>query len=170
MLAELREALEHNGFTAAEAERIIIPVPQGTLPLGVQPQTLKLMPSEIDAAVAQVQVDALAGKVRIDAATGEITIVVPLDHDDTEKLKSCVKTPEAKVQVEEAVALVREAEKAFGGQWNNTRPLALRTATGFSRAAALCSRKWNAVRVREHLFDRTPLEAQRERCFAVSRL
>ncbi len=34
---------------------------------------------------------------------------------DTEKLKSCVKTPEAKTQVEEAVALVREAEKAFGG-------------------------------------------------------
>ena len=30
VLAELREALEHNGFTAAEAERIIIPVPQPT--------------------------------------------------------------------------------------------------------------------------------------------
>ncbi len=115
VLAELREALEHNGFTAAEAERIIIPVPQGTLALGVQPKTLKLAPSEIDAAVAQVQVAALAGKVRIDAAAGEITIVVPLNYADTEKLKSCVKTPEAKTQVEEAVALVREAEKAFGG-------------------------------------------------------
>jgi type III restriction enzyme len=115
VLTELREALEHNGFTAAEAERIIIPVPQGTLPLGVQPKTLKFAPSEIDAVVAQVQVAALAGKVRIDAAAGEITIVVPLDHADTEKLKSCVKTPEAKTQVEEAVALVREAEKAFGG-------------------------------------------------------
>ncbi|TAJ22753.1 MAG: hypothetical protein EPO64_12920, partial [Nitrospirae bacterium] len=115
VLAELREALEHNGFTAAEAERIIIPVPQGTLPLGAQPKTLKLAPADIDAAVAQVQVTALAGKVRIDVATGEITVVVPLDRDDTEKLKSCVKTPEAKAQVEEAVALVREAEKAFGG-------------------------------------------------------
>ena len=115
VLAELREALEHNGFTAAEAEHAIIPVPQGILPLSVQPQTLKLAPSEIDAAVAQVQIAALAGKVRIDAATGEITIVVPLDHDDTEKLKSCVKTPEAKEKVGEAVALVREAEKAFGG-------------------------------------------------------
>ena len=115
VLAELREALEHNGFTAAEAERIIIPVPQGILPLSVQPQTLKLAPSEIDAAVAQVQMAALAGKVRIDTATGEITIVVPLDDADTEKLKSCVKTPEAKTQLEEAVALVREAERAFGG-------------------------------------------------------
>ena len=115
VLAELREALEHNGFTAAEAERIIIPVPQGTLPLGVQPQTLMLAPNDIDAAVAPIQVLALAGKVRINTVTGEITIVVPLDHADTEKLKSCVKTPEAKTQVEEAVALVREAEKAFGG-------------------------------------------------------
>lgn len=122
VLAELREALEHNGFTPAEAERIIIPVAPGTLPLGVQPQTLKLAPSEIDAAVAQVQVAALAGKVRIDAATGEVTVVVPLDEDDTEKLKSCIKTPEAKVKVEEAVALVREAEKAFGGSGTTRVP------------------------------------------------
>ena len=122
VLAELREALEHNGFTAAEAERIIIPVPQGTLPLGVQPQTVRVAPSVIDATVAPIQVLALAGKVRIDAATGEITIVVPLDHADTEKLKSCVKTPEAKIQVEEAVALVREAEKAFGGSGATRAP------------------------------------------------
>jgi len=31
VLAELRDALESNGFTRAEAERIIIPVPQGVL-------------------------------------------------------------------------------------------------------------------------------------------
>ncbi|MBI4000974.1 MAG: DEAD/DEAH box helicase family protein [Nitrospira defluvii] len=115
VLAELREALEHNGFTAAEAERIIIPVPQGTLPLGVQPQTVTFMPAEIDATVAQVQEAALAGKVRIDAATGTITIVVPLDRDDTERVKSCVTTPEAKTKVEEAAELVRKAEQAFGG-------------------------------------------------------
>jgi type III restriction enzyme len=122
VLAELREALEHNGFTAAEAERIIIPIPKGTLPLGVQPQILKLAPTEIDAIVAQVQVAALAGKVRIDAATGEITVVVPLDSDETEKLKSCVKTPEAKAKVEEAVVLVREAERAFGGSGTTRVP------------------------------------------------
>lgn len=122
VLAELREALEHNGFTAAEAERIIIPLPQGTLPLGVQPQTLKLEPSEIDAAVAQVQVAALGGKVCIDAASGEITIVVPLDGDDIEKLKSCVKNPEAKAKVEAAAALVRDAERAFGGSGTTRIP------------------------------------------------
>ena len=114
VLGELREALEHNGFTAAEAERILIPLSQGTLPLGVQPRTVRLDPTEIDAAVADVQVTALAGKVQIDTAAGDITIVVPLDEEDTERLKSCVKTPEAKVKVEEAAELVRMAEMAFG--------------------------------------------------------
>lgn len=122
VLAELREALEHNGFTAAEAERIIIPVPQGTLPLGVQPQTLRLIPAEIDATVARVQEAALGGKVRIDPTTGTITIVVPLDQDDTEKVKSCVITPEAKAKVEEAAELVRKAEQAFGGTGKPRKP------------------------------------------------
>ncbi len=122
VLAELREALEHNGFTAAEAERIIIPVPQGTLPLGLQPQTLKLEPSEINASVAQVQVAALMGKVRVEAAAGEIIIVVPLDEDDIERLKSCVRTPEAKAKVQEAAELVRKAEQAFGGSGKSRIP------------------------------------------------
>lgn len=122
VLAELREALEHNGFTPAEAERIIIPVPKGTLPLGVQPQTITLIPAEIDATVARVQEAALGGKVRIDSTAGTITIVVPLDRDDTEKVKSCVTTPEAKVKVEEAVELVRKAEQAFGGTGKPRQP------------------------------------------------
>ena len=98
VLNELREALESNGFTAAEAERIIIPVPQGTMPLGLQAQTVRVSPDEIDAAAARIQVAALAGKARIDAAKGEITVVVPLDKAETEKLTSCVKTPEAKAR------------------------------------------------------------------------
>jgi type III restriction enzyme len=123
VLNELREALESNGFTAAEAERIIIPLPQGTLPLGMQPKTARFEPGkEIDAAVAQVQVAALAGKVRIDVAKGEITVFVPLDKDETEKLTSCVKTPEAKAQVEAVVELVRETEKAFGGSGKTRAP------------------------------------------------
>lgn len=115
VLAELRDALEGNGFTAAEAERIIIPVPQGTLPLGVQPQTVKVAPQEIDANVAQVQVASLGGKARIDTQSGEVTVFVPLDKDETEQLTSCFKTPEAKAIVEAAVQVVREAERAFGG-------------------------------------------------------
>ncbi len=122
VLAELREALENNGFTAAEAERIIVPIPQGTLPLGVQPHTLKLEPSEIDASVAAVQVAALMGKVRVEAAAGEIIIVVPLDGDDIERLKSCVRTPEAKAKVQEAAELVQKAEQAFGGSGESRVP------------------------------------------------
>ena len=45
VLKELREALEGNGFTKAEAERIIIPV-SGPLPLGAQPQTLCFEPGQ----------------------------------------------------------------------------------------------------------------------------
>jgi type III restriction enzyme len=123
VLNELREALESNGFTTAEAERIIIPMPQGTLPLGLQPKTVQFEPGkEIDAEVAQVQVAALAGKVRIDTVKGEITVLVPLDKDETEKLASCVKTPEAKAKVAEMVALVREAEMAFGGSGQTRVP------------------------------------------------
>jgi type III restriction enzyme len=64
VLAELREALEHNGFTTAEAERIIILVTQGTLPLGAHPKSIQVEPSEIDRAVAEIQVRELGGKAR----------------------------------------------------------------------------------------------------------
>ena len=123
VLNELREALENNGFTTAEADRIIIPVPQGTLPLGLQPQTVQFPPGEeIDEAIAHMQVASLAGKVKIDAAQGAITVLVPLDKDETEKLKSCVKTPEAKARVAEIVEMVRAAEMAFGGTGQTRMP------------------------------------------------
>lgn len=114
VLNELREALESNGFTAAEAARIIIPV-TGMLPLGAQPRTTQVAPAAIDAAAAQAQVAALAGKVKIDVARGEITVVAPLDKNEAEKLAACVSTPEAKAKVREVIEQVREAEKAFGG-------------------------------------------------------
>ena len=122
MLAELREALEHNGFTAAEAERIIIPVPQGTLPLGMQQKTATFAPAEIDAMVASIQEAALGGKVRIDVPSSSITILVPLDRDDLEKVQSCVTTPSAKAKVAEAVEFVRQAEQAFGGRGKPRKP------------------------------------------------
>ncbi len=122
VLAELREALESNGFTAAEAERIIIPISQGALPLGAQPRTVQVAPAEIDGAVAQVQELALAGKARIDTAKGEITVLVPLDKQESEKLASCVKTPEARAKVQATVELVRAAEKAFGGSGQTREP------------------------------------------------
>ena len=114
VLNELREALESNGFTAAEAACIVIPV-SGTLPLGMQPRTTRVAPAEIDVVAAKAQVAALGGKVQINTEKGEITVLVPLDKAETEKLAGCMKTPEAKAKIAEVVAQVCEAEKAFGG-------------------------------------------------------
>ncbi|MEY2429129.1 MAG: type restriction enzyme, partial [Verrucomicrobiota bacterium] len=47
---------------------------------------------------------------------------VPLDKAETEKLTGCVKTPEAKAKVQEAVQLVREAERAFGASGQTRLP------------------------------------------------
>ena len=115
VLAELRDALESNGFTTAEAERIIMPVMPGTLPLGSQPKTVMLEPGkEMDTAVATVQVAALGGKVKLDGKTGALTIFVPLDKLEAESLASCANTLEARAKIHEAVEAVREAERAFG--------------------------------------------------------
>jgi type III restriction enzyme len=122
VLNELREALESNGFTKTEAERIIIPV-SGVLPLGAQPRTIQFEPGqEIDAEVARIQAAALIGKVSIDPAKGEITVFVPLDADETERLTNCVYSPEAKAKVTELVNLVREVEQAFGGSGQPRAP------------------------------------------------
>lgn len=137
VLAELREALESNGFTAAEAERIIIPIPQGVLPLGFQPQTVKFVPGvELDVEAARAQETALSGKIKIDAA-GELTVFVPLDKKETEKLKACAKTPEAKAKVEEIVDIVRAAEVAFGGTGHTRQPSYYEQALDF-QVPVLC--------------------------------
>lgn len=116
VLSELKDALEHNGFTAAEAERIIIPVPQGVLPLGVLPKTVTLdLATEIDITTAEHEVAALAGKAKLDTSTGAITIFVPLDREETDRLTSCARTREARQRIEATVEAVREAERAFGG-------------------------------------------------------
>ena len=122
VLAELRQALESNGFTAAEAERIIIPVVQGTLPLGAHPQTVQFAPEELDLHVAHTRVFELAGKVGLDSATGEITVFVPLNEEETEKLAGCVRSPEAKAKIAATVAMVREKDLAFGGSGETRQP------------------------------------------------
>ena len=116
VLAELREALESNGFTKAEAERIIMPVPQPILPLGSQPKMVTLdAATELDVPLAQKQAEDLAGKVKIDTDKGEITVFVPLSEDDEQKLLACVKVEKARERISQVVAAVRAAEKAFGG-------------------------------------------------------
>ena len=127
VLADLRDALESNGFTKAEAERIIIPIQQGSLPLGSQPRTVSIAPAEMIPAVAAEEVAALHGKVRIDSVRGEITVLVPLNEAEGERLTRCVSTPEAKERVKATVQLVRDAEKAFGGSGET------RTPSGYER-------------------------------------
>ena len=122
VLNELREALESNGFTKAEAERIIVPTMQGVLPLGTQPQTLQLAPTEIDPDIARAQEAALCGKVRIAAETGRITVLVPLDTEETEKVISVATTPETRNRIAGFVEQVRQADQAFGGD-GHARPL-----------------------------------------------
>ncbi len=140
VLNELREALESNGFTAAEADRIIIPMPQGVLPLGVQPKTMQFTPAEMDTAVAKKHVAELGGKVRLDADKREITVFVPLDEHETEKLKNCVKTPEAQARVAEMVELVRSAEIAFGGSGKTRMPSPYELEIDF-KVPVLCVRE-----------------------------
>ena len=124
VLQELRDALESNGFTAAEADRIIIPVPQGTLPLGLQAQTVTVAPEALDTAAMKTMLTALAGKVRVDATKGTITVVVPLDAAEIETLTACVTTTEAKATVAAVVEAVRAAEQAFGGSGRPRAPSA----------------------------------------------
>jgi type III restriction enzyme len=140
VLAELRDALEGNGFTAAEAERIIIPVQQGVLPLGVQPKTVHLEPGVLDVKKAKAEVEQMGGKVRLDVEKREITVVVPLDEGETERLASVVKTPEAKAKVREAVAVVIAAERAFGGSGATRTPSPYELGLDF-RVPRLCVRE-----------------------------
>ncbi len=115
VLAELRDALEGNGFTAAEAERIIMPVTPGTLALGAQPKTVTLDPkAELDTAAATAQINALGGKAKLEADTGSLTIFVPLTKDEEDSLADCATTPAAKEKIRSAAETVRQAEKAFG--------------------------------------------------------
>jgi len=132
VLAELREALENNGFTKAEAERILIPV-QGTLALGSQPQTVTFSPGqEIDLQAVPDPEATFKGKVRIDSAKGEITVLVPLDAAEADALVSCVKTPEAKAKVREIVEMVRQADQAFGGTGKTRVPSAFERQIHFT--------------------------------------
>jgi type III restriction enzyme len=92
------------------------------LPIGAQPKTVQVLPAEIDEAVTKAELPALAGKARIDTTTGAITVLVPLDTKEEASLASCVKTPDAKAKVAQAVQVVRDLDKAFGGTGKTREP------------------------------------------------
>jgi len=122
VLQELRDALESNGFTKTEAERGVAIEQPFTPLLGLQQKTVAVVPAEIDAAATRIQVAAMGGKVRFNEEKGEITVLVPLDAAEKEKLTGCLTSPAARARVAEAVEAVREAETAFGGRSATRQP------------------------------------------------
>jgi type III restriction enzyme len=115
VLNELRGALESNGFTPAEAERVIIPESRSTLPLGVRPVTVQLDPGAVDAQAAGLQAPALLGKATVNPESNRITIFAPLNKEDTARLTSCLVSAGAKAQVEAAIVSVHEMAAVFAG-------------------------------------------------------
>lgn len=122
VLAELKDALESNGFTKAEAERIIVPA-QPNLTLGQQPESVRLQPgTELDLAQAATVESNLGGKVRVNKEKGEVTVLVPLSEEDTATLLGCAVTEEARTTLAEAVERVKAADEAFGGTGEPRQP------------------------------------------------
>jgi type III restriction enzyme len=126
VLAELRDALQGNGFTKAEAQRIIFAVPQ-RLALSVQPQTIQLdTTTEIDGVLAQAQAIELTGKVQFDDQ-GALTILVPLTSEEGERVKRWGRTPEVQEKIAQTIELVRQIDAAFGdGKPRTASPFELR--------------------------------------------
>jgi type III restriction enzyme len=122
VLNELKDALESNGFTRAEAERIILPTPTN-FTLGQQPETVTLEPGkELDVPRTEEVVKKLGGKVRFTPTTGQVTVIVPLSTEETVELAACAKTEEAKAALTEAAERVKAAEQAFGGTGETRQP------------------------------------------------
>lgn len=132
VLAELRDALEKNGFTSAEAERIVIPVPPGMLPLGVQPRTVTFAPEEIDLDAAAACAESIGGSVGIDRDRSALTIRTPLSTEDTERLTGALRTEEACGKLRDAVEMVRASERAFGASGEPRTPSAFELGLDFS--------------------------------------
>lgn len=116
VLQELKDALESNGFTRAEAGKIILPEAGPFLLLGGQPQTV-VFESENEADFDKLlsQEKLLGGKVKFDVSQKSLKVLIPLSSDERASLKSCAKTEQAQKQIEAAIDLVIESERAFGG-------------------------------------------------------
>lgn len=155
VLAELREALEHNGFTPVEAERIVLSVSQNVLPLALQQRKTLLEPNELDVEVAQIQASILGNKVHFDVERREVTILFPLDDEELEALESCARTPGAKAKLLAMAQEVREAERAFGRTSSLDRAIPYERQLDFI-VPRLCVRETNGLFEFEstHLLER----------------
>lgn len=115
VLGELKGALELNGFTGAEAERIVLPAGDGRiLSLGVQPVTIAVHPEDFDATLVAAHAPALMGKVAFDIKAGTVTVQSPLNETERAWALSCVKPPAVQSQITEAEKTVAEATAEWG--------------------------------------------------------
>jgi type III restriction enzyme len=140
VLAELRDALVNNGFTRAEAGRVLQVSTQGALPLSAQPQTVVVAKSDVDANLASACTVALRGKAQVDPKTGEIAIFVPLAEAEVESLANCVTSQEAKATVRALAASVKALDMLSGGSGESRQPSAWEMGVEFS-APLLCVRE-----------------------------
>lgn len=113
VLAELRGALEMNGFTPAEADKIILPA-GGDLTLAEQPQTFHVDPAnDFNPEQLAEHSPVLLGKVAIDASAGRITVLKPINEQDERALLGCLRTEPAREAARDAVRKIRETAAAF---------------------------------------------------------
>jgi type III restriction enzyme len=112
--------------------RIIIPVPPGMLPLGLQPRTVTFAPTEIDLEAAAACVESIGGSVGIDRERHALTILTPLSSDDTERLTGALRTESARGKLREAVEMVRATERAFGASGDPRPPSPFELGLEFS--------------------------------------
>jgi type III restriction enzyme len=113
VLAELRGALEMNGFTPAEADQIILPA-GGDLTLAEQPRTFHVDPAnDFNPEQLAENSPALLGKVAIDAAAGRVTVLKPINEEDERALLDCLRTEPAREAARGAIREIRETAAAF---------------------------------------------------------
>ena len=144
VLQELRDALQSNGFTSAEAERIVLPASQGQLPQALTPQIVQVKPGDIDEIIVQAQASIFSSKATVDAEAGTVTILAPLDKEEAALLSACFNSPEAKAEVEKVVAAVRETALAYGGGEVSRAPSPHELQWPFS-VPVLCVRETNGL-------------------------
>jgi type III restriction enzyme len=115
VLGELKGALELNGFTGVEAERIVLPAGDGgILSLGVQPVIIAVQPADFDATLVAAHAPALMGKVGFDMQAGTLTVRAPLNENERAWTLSCVKPATVQSQIVEAEKSIAEAMAEWG--------------------------------------------------------
>ena len=109
VLAELREALEANGFTKAEAERIIIPA--GTpLPLWTPQHQMTLTASDFAKVATVVREQNLGNNIEMDFEASGITIVSPLATEQAEELLYCIDNQDTRAELSTIITAAAETE------------------------------------------------------------